>query len=150
LIPAEEQVTRAVHELHGVVLSTAIGMVLSGTALPSLVHLSGCQAAREGQVQALSSDNGLKIGVLAHGAPVFLAQATGSLATAGALLGLCAPLAAAEACAPSPWIRWWLGDWIAVAPDGKGVDPVKGRQGHGVRKALGSTCGCAQESAAFI
>ena len=45
---AQQQIPRSVHQLHGVVLAAAVGMVLTGTALPRLVYFQFAQPAAEG------------------------------------------------------------------------------------------------------
>jgi hypothetical protein len=43
-IAAEQQIPRPIHQLHGVVLTTAVGVVLAGAALPGLIHQGRRQA----------------------------------------------------------------------------------------------------------
>ena len=41
---AEQQIPRAVHQLHGVVCTATIGVMFGGTTLPGLIHLADAQA----------------------------------------------------------------------------------------------------------
>jgi len=71
--PAQQEIASPVHKLHGVVLTTPIGVVLASGSFPSPGHINLRDPAREGQVQTLPRHDRIEIRVLAQGAPIGLA-----------------------------------------------------------------------------
>ena len=129
-VAAEQEIPSSVHQLHGVVLTTAVGVVLAGAALPGLIDLGRRQATGEGQMQALASNDRLEIRMLAQGAPVALAQGGGTLVTALAF-GAPGGSTATESFAFSGlgWLAIVLG-WGA-AGDEQAARSLTGGLGHG-------------------
>jgi len=135
-LASQQQIARAIHQLHRVVLTSAIGMMLTGAALPGLVDLGFCEPAGSGQMQALAGDDRIEIGVLAHRSPVGLAQRLAALAAALALAasGRFAPAKALLAAARLLAVLLWLG----AAGDQQGGRPLKGGLGHQALSLLSS------------
>jgi len=144
VVAAEQQIPRSIHQLHRVVLTAAVWVMLGGAALPGLIHRGGREPAREGQVQALASHDRLQIGVLAQGAPVAFAEATTASAagtpacaaaasiSAFATAALAAPAAAETPAAPIRGLRlgWGGRRLIGPAGAGDGLGPLFGGLGH--------------------
>jgi|GEM_PF-3641113 len=135
---AEKQIAGAVDHLHGVVLTTTVGMVFSRATLPCLFHLRFGQSAGEGEMQALPRHDCIKIRMLAQRAPVGLAERWTALVADLAFSALRGPIAAeASGCLACPVRPLCLG----FAPGGgeqNGLLIERGL-GHG-RSRFASAC----------
>lgn len=134
VIAAQQQITRSIHQLHRVMGAAAVGMVFCGAALPGLVDLGRRQPTGERQMQTLAGDDRLQIRVLAHRAPVALAQASTAPAAALALPAFGGRAAASKPPALRARSGWrWIWRLAAAGGMDQSVGPLKRWLGHGNR-----------------
>lgn len=126
-ITTKQQIAGAIHQLHRLVLTAAVGVMLSGAALPGLVHLCSRQPPGAGQLQALAGDDRLQVWMLAQGPPVALAQAATALTPSRPPAGGRSATAAETATT----ITGTGGGLIGTAGEGEEMGPLKGGLGHG-------------------